>query len=82
MRTHIRAIALLTAVVGVTSCSKDFLTEVPVDFVAPKTSIAQDDAVAAVNAATRLLSTCRIRWGMLTTWPQPVQCSSMYQPKW
>jgi len=52
MRTHIRAIALLTAVVGVTSCSKDFLTEVPVDFVAPENFYRnKDDAVAAVNAA-------------------------------
>jgi hypothetical protein len=52
MRTHIRAIALLTALVGLTSCSKDFLTEVPVDFVSPENFYRnKDDAIAAVNAA-------------------------------
>jgi hypothetical protein len=52
MRTHIRAIALLTAIVGISACGKDFLTEVPVDFVAPENFYRnQDDAIAAVNAA-------------------------------
>lgn len=52
MKTHIRAIALLAAVAGMTACSKDFLTEVPSDFVDPQNFYRNsDDAVASVNAA-------------------------------
>ncbi|MFN2604324.1 MAG: RagB/SusD family nutrient uptake outer membrane protein, partial [Gemmatimonadaceae bacterium] len=52
MRNNIRAIVLLTAVMGVTACSNDFLTEVPSDFVAPENFYRNaNDAIAAVNAA-------------------------------
>jgi len=52
MRNHIRSTALLLAVVGAIGCSKDFLTEVPVDFVAPENFYRnKDDAIAAINAA-------------------------------
>jgi starch-binding outer membrane protein, SusD/RagB family len=52
MKIHIRTIVLLAAVMGVTACSDNFLTEVPSDFVSPENFYRnQDDAVAAVNAA-------------------------------
>lgn len=52
MKTHIRVIALLAALTGVASCSKDFLTEVPSDFVAPENFYRnQDDALSALTSA-------------------------------
>jgi hypothetical protein len=52
MKNHIRIIALLTTLAGVTSCGKDFLTEVPSDFVAPENFYRnQNDALSAVTAA-------------------------------
>jgi hypothetical protein len=52
MKNHIRAIALLAAVSAATGCSKDFLTEVPSDFVAPENFYSsQADALSALTAA-------------------------------
>jgi hypothetical protein len=51
MKTLLRNLALAAVVVVVPACSKDFLTEVPQDFVAPETFYHNaDDATAAVNA--------------------------------
>jgi len=52
MNKHIRAIALLAALSAATGCSKDFLTEVPSDFVAPENFYrTQTDALSALTAA-------------------------------
>jgi hypothetical protein len=51
MKTTLRTIALAAIVLTLPACQKDFLTEVPQDFVAPETFYKNsDDAVAAVNA--------------------------------
>jgi hypothetical protein len=51
MKNLLRNLALAAVVVVVPACSKDFLTEVPQDFVAPETFYHNaDDATAAVNA--------------------------------
>ena len=51
MKNLLRNLALATAVFGASACSKDFLTEVPQDFVAPEAFYRNaDDAAAAVNA--------------------------------
>jgi hypothetical protein len=47
-----RAVALLAALAAASGCQRDFLTEVPSDFVAPQTFYGNAaDALAAVNAA-------------------------------
>jgi hypothetical protein len=51
MKSLLRATALAAVVVAMPGCQKDFLTEVPVDFVAPETFYKNgNDAIAAVNA--------------------------------
>ncbi|MEO7455941.1 MAG: RagB/SusD family nutrient uptake outer membrane protein [Gemmatimonadaceae bacterium] len=52
MKTTLRYLALAALAIGVPACGKDFLTEVPADFVAPENFYGNaGDAVAAVNAA-------------------------------
>jgi starch-binding outer membrane protein, SusD/RagB family len=52
MKNHIKAIALLAALTGMTACSDDFLSEVPSDFVAPENFYRnQADALSAVASA-------------------------------
>lgn len=51
MKNTLRNVALAAAVLALPACSKDFLTEVPSDFVAPSNFYrTAGDAVAAVNA--------------------------------
>jgi starch-binding outer membrane protein, SusD/RagB family len=51
MKNLLRNLALAAVVVALPACSKDFLTEVPQDFVAPETFYHNaDDAMSAVNA--------------------------------
>lgn len=51
MKTPLRYLALAAAVLVMPACQKDFLTEVPSDFVAPENFYANaGDAVAAVNS--------------------------------
>src|SRR5450830_809581 len=51
MKNLLRVFALAATMVAGLACSKDFLTEVPQDFVAPETFYNNvDDATAAVNA--------------------------------
>ena len=51
MKTLIKNLALATVIISLSSCSKDFLTEVPQDFVAPGAFYNNaDDATAAVNS--------------------------------
>src|SRR3954464_15592144 len=51
MKITLRKIALAGALLALPACSKDFLTEVPSDFVAPEQFYKNsDDAVAAVNS--------------------------------
>ena len=51
MKTTLRTIALAAVALSLSACQKDFLTEVPQDFVAPETFYHNaDDATAAVNA--------------------------------
>lgn len=52
MRKPLRLLALLTLGLGAGACNKDFLTEVPSDFVSPANFYQNEgDALAAVNAA-------------------------------
>jgi hypothetical protein len=52
MKNRLRTVALAAAVLALPACQKDFLTEVPSDFVAPETFYRnQGDAIAATNAA-------------------------------
>ncbi|HEY0997865.1 MAG TPA: RagB/SusD family nutrient uptake outer membrane protein [Gemmatimonadaceae bacterium] len=52
MRKPLRLLTLLAVAVAATGCEKDFLTEVPSDFVSPANFYKNEgDAIAAVNAA-------------------------------
>lgn len=52
MRKPLRLLGYLAAAVAVAGCQKDFLTEVPSDFVSPANFYKNEgDAIAAVNAA-------------------------------
>ena len=51
MKKSLRYLALAALVVAMPACQKDFLTEVPSDFVAPETFYGNaNDAIAAVNS--------------------------------